>query len=203
MIPILFWCVAFAGLGAAGVYTARYVCAGQTPLADGPPPGHVPARLLIGANALLGAFAAMRGLPWQGLAIVGLACGVLTAVWVADVEQGIIPDAFTLAPLGALLLAAALSGHWYVAIVAIVPALPFAVLAWRSRGIGLGWGDVKLAALGGPLIGIQGALIFFALGCTAAVIVARVRGISGRPVAFGPYLATAIALPLALLPQTF
>jgi prepilin signal peptidase PulO-like enzyme (type II secretory pathway) len=203
MIQILFWCVVFAGLGALGIYTARYVCAGQTPPPDGPPPGTVPTRVLIVANALLGAFAAMRGLPPQGLAIVALACCVLTAIWVADVELGIIPDAFTLAPLGALLLAAALSGHWYVAIVAVVPALPFAVLAWRSRGIGLGWGDVKLAALGGPLIGIQGALIFFALGCTVAVIVARVRGISGKPVAFGPYLATAIALPLALLPQTF
>ncbi len=156
------------------------------------------------ANALLGALAAMRpGLPLAALAIVGLACGVLTAIWVADVELGIIPDVFTLAPLAALLLAAGLSGHWFVAIVAIIPALPFAVLAWRSGGIGLGWGDVKLAALGGPLIGMQGALIAFALGCVAAVIVARVRGVSGKPVAFGPYLATAIAIPLALLPQTF
>jgi hypothetical protein len=203
MISILFWCVVFAALGAAGIYTARYVCAGQTPPPDGPTPGTVSTRVLIVANALLGAFASMRGLSPQGLAIVALACGVLTAIWVADVELGIIPDAFTLAPLGALLLAAALSGHWYVAIVAVVPALPFAILAWRSHGLGLGWGDVKLAALGGPLIGVQGALIFFALGCTAAVIVARMRGISGRPVAFGPYLATAIALPLALLPQTF
>lgn len=203
MISILFWCVAFAALGALGIFTARYVCAGQTAPPDGPPPGTVPIRLLIAGNALLGAFAAMRGLPWQGLAIVALACGVLTAIWVADVELGIIPDAFTLAPLAALLLAAILSGHWYVVIVAVVPALPFAVLAWRSHGVGLGWGDVKLAALGGPLIGIQGALIFFALGCTAAVIVARVRGVSGQPVAFGPYLAAAIALPLALLPQTF
>ena len=146
MIPILFWCVVFAALGAAGIYAARYVCAGQTPPPDGPPPGNVPIRVLIAGNALLGAFAAMRALPWQGLAIIALACGVLTAIWVADVELGIIPDAFTLAPLGALLLAAALSGHWYVAIVAVVPALPFAVLAWRSHGMGLGWGDVKLAA---------------------------------------------------------
>ncbi len=204
MILILLSTVVFGAMGALGVYAARYVCADHAPLPDGPPTHKVSIRLLVVGNALLGALTAMRpGLPLQALAIIALACAVLTAIWVADTEVGMIPDAFTLAPLGALLLAAILSGHWYVAIVAAVPAIPFAILAWRSHGIGLGWGDVKLAALGGPLIGMQGALIFFAVACAAAVIVARVRGISGKPVAFGPYLAAAIALPLALLPQTF
>jgi prepilin signal peptidase PulO-like enzyme (type II secretory pathway) len=204
VILILLSTIVFAAMGALGIAAARYVCAGQTPLADGPPAGKVSVQLLIVGNGLLGALAAMRpGLPLVALAIIALTCGVLTAIWVADSEVGMIPDAFTLAPLGALLLAAVLSGHWYVAIVALVPAIPFAILAWRSHGVGLGWGDVKLAALGGPLIGMQGALIFFAVACGIAVIVARVRGLNGRPVAFGPYLATAIALPLALLPQTF
>jgi prepilin signal peptidase PulO-like enzyme (type II secretory pathway) len=204
VILILLSGVVFGVMGALGIYAARYVCAGQEPLPDGPPVHIASARVLIAANALLGALAAMRpGLSLAALAIIALACCVLTAIWVADTEVGQIPDAFTLAPLGALLLAATLSGHWYVAIVALVPAIPFAILAWRSKGVGLGWGDVKLAALGGPLIGMQGALIFFALACGAAVVVARVRGLGGKPVAFGPYLASAIALPLALLPQTF
>ena len=77
-----------------------------------------------------------------------------------------------------------------------------AFVAWRSRGMNLGWGDVKLAALGGPLIGLQGALLAFSIGCAAAVLVARVRGKGNAPVAFGPYLAAAIALPLAVISKS-
>ena len=145
MIEILLAGVAFAAAGALGILAARYVCAGMVPAADGPPPGTVSVQLLIVANGLLGALAGMRGLTLGQLAIVALVCGVLSAIWVADVTLGIIPDVFTLAPLGAVILAALLSHHWEVAISAVVPAVPFAVLAWRSGGIGLGWGDVKLA----------------------------------------------------------
>jgi prepilin signal peptidase PulO-like enzyme (type II secretory pathway) len=69
--------------------------------------------------------------------------------------------------------------------------------------MGLGWGDVKLAMLGGPLIGMQYALMAFALGCLAAVVVARVRRVSNQPVAFAPYMASAIVLPLALIVRGF
>jgi prepilin signal peptidase PulO-like enzyme (type II secretory pathway) len=200
MITILLATVAFAGAAALGLAAARGVCG---TIADvppgGPPPGIVPQRLLVVVSALLGAVAAYHGLPLAGLAIVWLACGLLTAIWASDVMRGIIPDMFTIVPLGAIMLAAALAGHWEVLVAAVVPALPFAFLAWRSRGLGLGWGDVKLAMLGGPLIGMQYALMAFALGCLVAVAVARIRKVSHQPVAFAPYLASAIALPLALI----
>jgi prepilin signal peptidase PulO-like enzyme (type II secretory pathway) len=199
MISLLLAALSFAALAALGLVTSRYICAGIEPLPDGPVPGVVPERIILAAAGVLGAVAAARGLPLPALAIAALACGLLAAVWSSDVTRGIIPDVFTLVPLGALLLAAVLAGHWEVAIASIVPTVPFAFLAWRSRGMGLGWGDVKLAALGGPLIGMQHALIAFALGCLAAVVVARLRGMRGQPVAFAPYLATAIAVPLALL----
>jgi prepilin signal peptidase PulO-like enzyme (type II secretory pathway) len=199
MIILLLATVAFAGAAALGLAAARGVCG---PVAEtlpgGPPPGVVPQRLLVAGAAVLGAVAAARGLPFAGLAIVWLACGLLTAIWASDVVRGIIPDVFTIVPLGAILLAAALTGHWVVVVAAAVPALPFAFLAWRSGGLGLGWGDVKLAMLGGPLIGMQHALMAFALGCLAAVAVARIRKVSHQPVAFAPYLASAIALPLAV-----
>jgi prepilin signal peptidase PulO-like enzyme (type II secretory pathway) len=158
----------------------------------------VPQRALIVGAAVLGAIAAYRGLPLAGMAIVGLACGLLSAIWASDVVRGIIPDVFTIVPLGAILLAAALAGHWEVLAAAVVPALPFAFLAWRSGGLGLGWGDVKLAMLGGPIIGMQHALMAFALCCLAAVVVARVRKTAHQPIAFAPYLVSAIAVPLAL-----
>jgi prepilin signal peptidase PulO-like enzyme (type II secretory pathway) len=204
MITILLAIVAFAGAAALGLAAARSVCGtiAESP-PGGPPPGVVPQRLLVIGAAALGAIAAARGIPLPGMAIVWLACGLLTAIWASDVMRGIIPDMFTLVPLGAILLAAALAGHWEIVVAAVVPAIPFAFLAWRSGGMGLGWGDVKLAMLGGPLIGMQYALMAFALGCLAAVVVARVRKVSNQPVAFAPYMASSIVLPLALIVRGF
>ena len=200
MITILLAIVAYAGAAVLGLAAARGVCG---PIADapagGPPPGIVPQRTLVIGAAVLGAIAAWRGLPIPGLAIVWLSCALLTAVWASDVMRGIIPDVFTIVPLGAILLAAALAGRYEVLIAAVVPAVPFAFLAWRSGGLGLGWGDVKLAMLGGPLIGMQNSLMAFALACLAAVVVARLRKTSHQPIAFAPYLASAIALPFALV----
>ena len=200
MITILLAIVAYAGAAVLGLAAARGVCG---PIADapagGPQPGTVPQRTLVIGAAVLGAIAAWRGLPIPGLAIVWLSCVLLTAVWASDVMRGIIPDVFTIVPLGAILLAAALAGHYEVLIAAVVPAVPFAFLAWRSGGLGLGWGDVKLAMLGGPLIGMQNSLMAFALACLAAVVVARIRKTSHQPIAFAPYLASAIALPFALV----
>ena len=200
MITILLAIIAFAGAAVVGLAAARGVCgpADDAP-AGGPPPGIVPQRVLVIGAAVLGAIAAWRGLPLAGLAIVGLSCALLAAVWASDVMRGIIPDVFTIVPLGAILLAAALASHYEVLIAAVVPAVPFAFLAWRSGGLGLGWGDVKLAMLGGPLIGMQNALMAFALACLAAVVVARLRKTSHQPIAFAPYLASAIALPFALV----
>ena len=39
------------------------------------------------------------------LAFIGLAIGILAAIWAADVATGIIPDVFTLFPLAAIVLA--------------------------------------------------------------------------------------------------
>jgi prepilin signal peptidase PulO-like enzyme (type II secretory pathway) len=199
MITILLAIVAFALAAVLGLAAARGVCGSIEAPPGGPPPGTVPQRWLVVGAAVIGAIAAYRGLPLPGMAIVWLACGLLAAVWAADVVRGIIPDVFTLVPLGAILLAAVLAGHYEVLFAAVVPAVPFAFLAWRSRGLGLGWGDVKLAMLGGPLIGMQNALMAFALGCLAAVVIARVRKTSHQPIAFAPYLASAIALPLVLI----
>jgi prepilin signal peptidase PulO-like enzyme (type II secretory pathway) len=92
-----------------------------------------------------------------------------------------------------------LTGRWYVLLAAIVPAIPFAIMAWRTKGLGLGWGDVKLVALGGALLGMQTAILAFALAAVAAILIARIQRRTSEPLAFGPYLVTAIALPLAMV----
>jgi prepilin signal peptidase PulO-like enzyme (type II secretory pathway) len=85
-----------------------------------------------------------------------------------------------------------------VLLASAVPAIPFAVMAWRTKGLGLGWGDVKLVALGGALLGMQTAILAFALAAIAAIVVARVQRRTSEPLAFGPYLVAAIAVPLTM-----
>jgi prepilin signal peptidase PulO-like enzyme (type II secretory pathway) len=65
----------------------------------------------------------------------------------------------------------------------------------------MGWGDVKLATLGGADLGLEASLVAFSLSCLAAAMYAYARGQKDVPIAFAPYLvaAIAIALPAATL----
>ena len=74
-----------------------------------------------------------------------------------------------------------------------------AIAALASRGRGMGWGDVKLAALGGALLGVADAtLAYFVAAAVAYVIARRTAGVR-RPIAFGPYLAASIAVTLTIV----
>ena len=65
--------------------------------------------------------------------------------------RGVVPDVFTLVPLSAVAVAALAAHRPEVVLAALVPAIPFIVIASLTRGRGLGWGDAKLAALGGDV----------------------------------------------------
>jgi prepilin signal peptidase PulO-like enzyme (type II secretory pathway) len=78
----------------------------------------------------------------------------------------------------------------------VLVALPFALAATLSRGRGMGWGDVKLAALGGALLGAPAATLAFVLAALAAYAGSRFAGDRARPIAFAPYLAGGIAVVL-------
>jgi prepilin signal peptidase PulO-like enzyme (type II secretory pathway) len=132
------------------------------------------------------------------MAILVFAAGVLAVCAATDLRCGVIPDAFTLPPLLAVLLVSAVERDPSAICGAAIVAVPFAAIAAFTRGRGMGWGDVKLAALGGALAGMAG--ITLAVG--AAAIVAAIVGVAGgrarQPIAFGPYLAAAIAATFAL-----
>jgi leader peptidase (prepilin peptidase)/N-methyltransferase len=197
MIGIVITAIAFGIFAFAGVLIGRTYFGGE-PIADGPPVGEPPVNVLVAAAAIVGGICAYRGMPPEALGIVAASCALMSAIWYTDVTRGIVPDSLTLIPLGALIVGGLLSGRWYVAVVAIVPAIPFAFMAWRTKGIGMGWGDVKLAALGGALLGMKDAMLAFALASLIAIVIAKVRCSGKQPVAFAPYLATAIIVPLCL-----
>jgi prepilin signal peptidase PulO-like enzyme (type II secretory pathway) len=202
VVSVLITAIAFAAFSYAGVLLATTYWSDVPLLDDAPRRESPPVAMLVGASAVLGAVCALRGAPGETLAIVAAMVGVLTAIWCVDVARGIVPNALTLVPLAILLTAGLLTGRWYVVLAAAVPAIPFAVLAWRTKGMGIGWGDVKLVALGGALLGMQTAILAFALATIAAIVVARVRKRADEPLAFAPYLASAIAIPLAIATGT-
>jgi prepilin signal peptidase PulO-like enzyme (type II secretory pathway) len=188
----------FGAAALLAVVCAELICARITPFADGPPPGTPRPVLIVGVLALAGGFVALHGFAASVLAVGTIAAFALAGCWYCDLARGIVPDFFTLFPLGALVAFAASQGEWRVFISAAVPFVPFALAALLSHGRGMGWGDAKFVALGGAVLGVQASLLAFALSCFAAVIVARTLGRRGTPIAFAPYLVVAMTGALAL-----
>jgi leader peptidase (prepilin peptidase)/N-methyltransferase len=198
MIAVAITALAFAIFAIGGVLIARTYFAGPA-IDDGPIAAQPPIALLAVGAAILGAVCALRGVSPQTLTLIAATVLIMAAVWCTDAMRGIVPDALTLVPLAALLIAGLVAGRWYVFAAALIPAIPFAFMAWRTKGMGMGWGDVKLAALGGALLGAQDAVLAFAVAALAAVVIAKVRRTKKeQPVAFAPYLASAIVIPLCL-----
>jgi len=198
---ILHWLIAilcaviFGFGGFLGARMAEEACKSIVPFEDGPRTGKPPVGVLIGCGALLGMALGARGVPLLGLIVLCILVWALVACWCCDVLCGIIPDYFTLAPLGLILIASAIGHQWIPPLFsATVVFLPFAFTALISKGRGMGWGDVKLAALGGAALGMP--LSFFALAgaCMAAVVVSSIRKRTTEPMAFAPYLVGAIAI---------
>ncbi len=188
----------FAGAAFGGILIAQRLCRTIVAFDDGPSNAEPPANLLIAGCAMLGSIVVIRGAPVETIAIAAIVWAALVACWYCDVARGIVPDMFTIVPLAAILLGYGLLEHRYAVIIAAaVPFVPFAAAALLSRGRGMGWGDVKLVALGGAVLGMQEAVFAFGIACMAAFFSGRHRANKARPIAFAPYLAAAIGIGIA------
>jgi len=201
MIGIICAAAFFGSLAFIAAQASRAACAGVLPAPDGPATGTPPATLLIAASALLGGIVVWLGATPTQIGIAALFVFVLVACWCSDMLCGILPDVFTLAPLGLLLVFALTQRNWGLIFSAFVVFAPFAGAAVFSRGYGMGWGDVKLVAIAGAALGAPLAIFALIVGCGAAVIGHKIAGSPRRPMAFAPYIAaaTGIAIPLGLL----
>ena len=186
----------FGAAACAGAVAARRICDATAPLPGGPPGGRPHVALLVSSACVAGALESVRGAAPLELFLAAVLCCAFVGIWYSDVRRGIVPDVFTLLPLGLVLLVASLSHQWGAVVSAGIVFVPFAVAALASRGLGMGWGDVKLVALGGAVLGWEAAVLAFGCACALAVIVALVRKRRSEPLAFAPYLVAAIALPL-------
>lgn len=191
---LTFACAAYGGTLLAAACFSRMPLA----LTDGPRPVPPPVSFIVISAGLLGAIIASRGTPPLGYVVFALLTFVLAAIWYCDMRWGVIPDALTIIPLIAVVVLAIVEQSWWTIASAIVPAIPFAIAAAISKGYGMGWGDVKFVALGGAVIGMQSAVLFFAASCFAAVIVSAIQRRGSQPVAFAPYLICGVAASLAL-----
>lgn len=127
---------------------------------------------------------------------VAAVCGAI------DARTGLIPDRITLPSLVLAVLVGATSRTGAsVVLGAILACLPLVLLLLVTRGRGIGWGDVKLAALIGAGLGPPAGLIavgcaFVIGGAVAAWLLAVRRARRGDTIAFGPYLASGAAVLL-------
>lgn len=190
---LFFGCAAFLG-----ATLSKAVCAHIEPFEDGPPAGEPPVPVLIVAAALIGASLMLQNAQVEQLAVAALAVVALVACWCSDTLCGIVPDVFTLIPLLLLLLLGVWERDWWTFASAAILFVPFAVAAASSNGRGMGWGDVKLVALGGALLGAPLALLAMAAACIAAAIGYRVKRIERGPIAFAPYIVASIGIVLPL-----
>lgn len=173
------------------------ICAGVTPADDGPPRGTPPLAIIIAGAAILGGVLVWQNTAPVEIAISAIVVFALVACWYSDMVCGILPDAFTLAPLGAVLLIAIVERNWAILIAAGVAFVPFAIVSYLTKGIGMGWGDTKLVTLCGAALGAPTVIVAMAFASGAAVIAHRVTGGKRGPIALAPYIAvfTALMLP--------
>lgn len=191
----------FAAAGVVGALLGITFADRIEALPDGPPQQNAPIPLLILACGLIGAFITAHAILPASIVMLAVVCVALVAIWIVDARRGIVPDVFTIGPLAIILLIALWKHEWYIVLGAAVPFVPFAIAAMLSRGRGMGWGDVKLVALGGAVLGVQWGILACMAACLVAVVVCYVRGWRSGPVAFAPYLTGAIgaAIPLMVL----
>lgn len=184
----------FAMAGYAAILIAALMAARIEPCDDGPELcANPPVWLLVLGCSVIGAVVTANAASWIQVAAAAIACTGLAAAWYSDAKCGIVPDLFSIGPLVLVLALGAAEHQWSVFISALIPFVPFAAAAALSHGRGMGWADVKLAALAGAILGTQMALLALAAACIAAVVYAHARKAPAKPIAFAPYIAGAIA----------
>ncbi|MEA2787310.1 MAG: hypothetical protein QOF71_3414 [Candidatus Eremiobacteraeota bacterium] len=199
MLTVVLAAVLFGAAGWGGTIVAELLCEGRARFDDGPAPVAFARWPFAVAGAGIGFALAAQGEPPARLALLVFVMLALAGCCAADLACGLLPDPLTLVPLAVVAGAGVIAHDWAPLLSAAVVFVPFAVAALVSRGRGMGWGDAKLAALGGALLGAREAAFAFMLAALAAAIIARRTTGVRRPIAFGPYLAAAIVAMLPLV----
>lgn len=123
---------------------------------------------------------------------------VFVVVFFSDLIYGIIPDTIVFpAILASLLFVFTLqpSSFTFHVLSALGASTFFAVLIFVTKGRGMGWGDVKLSALMGLMLGFPGIIVSLYLAFVMGAVISVLLIAAGRKtmkdvVPFGPFLVT-------------
>ena len=123
-----------------------------------------------------------------------LACAVLVAVTVTDLERHIVPNRIIVPALAVALVVQTIRDPSIEWVVAALAASGFFFIAALIYPAGLGMGDVKLAAFLGAWLGAPVVVALFAgslLAVIPAIVILATRGTAARKVGipFAPFLA--------------
>lgn len=150
-------------------------------------------------NAILWLLCALlfRG-DWLTVGLYCVLCSVLIVLAVIDWRTFEIPDGLNvvIAVLGLIRLLTDLQ-HWSLYLIGACSVGGLFLIIWLvTQGRGLGFGDVKLMAAAGLLLGWKRILLALVVGCVAGSVIhlIRMRHGAGKKLAFGPYLAGGIWL---------
>lgn len=152
-------------------------------------------RIAGAATATALAVACFAVLGWSVEAVVGaLACAVLVAVTVTDLERRIIPNRVVVPAFAAALVVQTIPDPSVEWIVAALAAGGFFLVMALVYPAGLGMGDVKLAAFLGAWLGRDVVVALFAgsvLALLPSIVILARHGARGRKVGipFAPFLA--------------
>jgi leader peptidase (prepilin peptidase)/N-methyltransferase len=152
-------------------------------------------------NVALGARLGSHPATW----VLALLTPVLMLLAIVDWRTRLLPRRVVLPATGALILLAGL--EWIVqrdthvlvrALIAMLVARSFFWLLWFIRSAGMGFGDVRLAALLGLvlgrlgwtewMVGLYGGLVLFGVFGIALMIVRRDRSTLKKAYPFGPFM---------------
>ncbi len=150
--------------------------------------------------ALVTACFAVFGLSLEAV-VDALACAVLVAVSVTDLERRIVPNRIVVPAIVVALVVQTVRDPSLEWILASVGAGGFYFIAALIYPAGIGMGDVKLAAFLGAWLGAQVIVALFAgslLAVVPAVAIIAKRGKAGRKVGipFAPFLAGGAVIAL-------
>ncbi len=155
-------------------------------------------------GALFGALFLRFGLSWS-FAVYCLFFFALISIFIIDLEMMVIPDLISLSALvvgfGASFLGilpgvnwpASLAGIIFGIAILYVPAKIYEVAKGSS---GLGGGDVKLLAMIGSFVSVQGVIFTLFFGAFTGLLVSTAKILLSKsgskdPIPFGPYLVSA------------
>ena len=169
------------------------------------------AALSIPANVLLGVGLGNEPVTW----VLAALTPVLVLLAIVDARTRLLPRLVVLPATGILLLLAGL--EWLIAhdthvlvraVVAMLVARSFFWVLWFIRSAGMGFGDVRLAALLGLvlgrigwnewLVGLYGGLLLFGVFGLTLMIVRRDRTTLKKAYPFGPFMIAGALLGVLL-----